>query len=250
MLKALLLFAASPVFAMHLMIDPGHGGIDSGATRGKVKESQIVLDVSKILKKFFDQDPSFKASLSRSSDKSLSLSDRSRLAHKMQVDLFLSIHANSSPIPSSRGTEFYFENQLPPDEESMYLAMKENASGEEEGKFFRPPLYAKKHSGNLGHILDDMAKSQYIRESAKIAKYLEKSFRKNFRRKALRIRQAPFHVISTVNMPSLLIELGYLSHPKEVLWMQDPKYQRKLARSIYQGIQAYKSSLDKAQARY
>src|SRR4051812_35220658 len=114
---------ASP---LNVTIDPGHGGHDHGASRQGVYESDITLAVAKRLTELLRKDKRFTTQLSRDNDQTVTLYRRAVNAKTRKSDVFLSIHVNSNPDTRARGAEFYFQNQLPPDEESMFLAHKEN----------------------------------------------------------------------------------------------------------------------------
>ena len=111
---------------LYVVIDPGHGGSDAGAVYGDAKESDIALKVSLQLKKLLEKDRDFKVSLTREADFNLSLEERVQKAEKQKADIFLSLHANASNDQRAKGVEFYFQNNLPADEEAMYLANLEN----------------------------------------------------------------------------------------------------------------------------
>src|ERR1035437_6847281 len=138
---ALALLLPLPTFAASLtvMIDPGHGGRDHGAVKNGVFESNITLNVSRQLRDLLKKDRRFQVLLSRDEDTSVSLYRRAVLAKTKKADIFLSIHVNSSPDLRAKGVEFYFQNQLAPDQESMFLAHQENVA--EEGEVVQPLTY-------------------------------------------------------------------------------------------------------------
>lgn len=240
-----LLFSLPTQAKYHIIIDPGHGGKDVGAIRGKIKESAITLTVASQLAKELKQHKDFSFSMTRQTNKSVSLEERSKFAHDRKGDIFISIHANSSYDTRVKGSEFYFENQLPPDEESLYLANKENAN-EVIGMDFRPSLHSHIKDRQIKHILDDLNKNMFIQLSAELAYNLGKAWKREFGKRKRRLRQAPFHVVSTVNMPSVLVELGYITNPVEGLWLLQRKNHRRIAKSIVKGLEYYKEVLDKS----
>ena len=122
-----------------VMLDPGHGGRDRGTTRGPAFESEITLAVSHELQEMLRQDRRFQLLTTRPTDQTVTLSQRAPLTNRKRAKIFLSIHVNSSPDPRARGAEFYFQNQLPPDEESMFLAHQENVA--EAGDSNAPQTY-------------------------------------------------------------------------------------------------------------
>src|SRR5689334_16355568 len=126
-----LLSGSASAYGLHVIVDPGHGGVDHGTTHKDARESEITLDVAKRLVKKLQATHKFKATLTRSDDHLIGLVTRVKIAEKAKGDVFLSIHVNSSPEAKARGAEFYFQNQLTADDEAMYLAHKENESDQE-----------------------------------------------------------------------------------------------------------------------
>mgnify|MGYP001577243627 CR=1 FL=1 len=116
---------ASLSFGFLVVIDPGHGGNDGGAKSDDAKESAIALSVSKLLADALKNDGRFEVKMTRTRDEFVTLEDRAEFANHAKADLFISIHTNWSEDPKARGKEIYFQNQLPPDEESLYLASRE-----------------------------------------------------------------------------------------------------------------------------
>lgn len=148
----------STVFAdakpLHIILDPGHGGTDVGANHDGLKESEIVLKVSRQLALLLKKDQRFKVTLTRQSNETVSLTERSTLARSVKGDVFLSIHANSSIEAKPKGAEIYFQNQLPPDEESRFLASRENKGIEVAGD-------SGKAKTDVASIIDDLERSYH-----------------------------------------------------------------------------------------
>lgn len=231
---------------LHVMIDPGHGGQDKGAVRGSLIESEIALQISRYLADILRADPRFKVSMTRTGDQRVPLSKRTQMAHQSGADLFISIHLNSSPDLRAHGTEIYFQNQLPADEEALYLVSRE--SEEEKANETQPSKPAEPISTktDLSRILEDLHRNNRIRTSSELSKTLYEALTKKgegprFGSRA--IRQAPFHVVSEIDIPSVLVELGFLSHPQEGPRLKQPAYQKELARLLAEGLVKYKESL-------
>lgn len=222
------------------MVDPGHGGTDGGATRGKVREADVALAVSKRVAELLDKDKRFKVTLTRKEDETVPLSRRSGLAKKVNGDLFISIHLNSAIDTRAKGAEFYFQNQLPPEEESLFLANKENEADTETVNEIASP-----RSHTVQTIIDDMQKTYELIISRTLALELKRRWSIDHGVTSSTVKQGPFHVISNVPMPSLLIELGFLSHQKEGPWLAKEETQQELAQSIYKGIVNLKEKMDK-----
>lgn len=232
MLAFLFMLLSHSTFAstFNIMIDPGHGGHDHGAVRGAYKESEIVLVVSQKLKKLLDQNSKFKTSLTRYSDEALSLEARTNLAKSFKADLFLSVHVNTSLATKVWGTEIYLQNQLPPDEESMLLASKENEGAS---------LQTESKGGDIHSILDDLHKNYSIHQSFQFVHSLFYQWKKNFPGQKVSVRQAPFFVLASNEVPSVLVELGYLSHAEEALRLNNSSFQNQMAEALYKSVLAY-----------
>ena len=235
---------------MHIVIDPGHGGHDDGATRGKLYEQQIVLSISRYLVKHLEQDPRFRVTMTRNSKKFVRLSQRAKLANRIGADLFLSIHANASPDRRARGLEVYFQNQLPPDEESMYLANLEHEGHREDDRYTdRDELQGlsipRSTTPEVKNILKDLIRSHRIRESSHLAKDIVEHWTGSTKSRQHSILQAPFFVVSNVNMPSVLVEVGFVSNKRDARKLATKSYQKSIARNLYRSVVDFKESMDK-----
>lgn len=243
------LLVSPPVRALHVVVDAGHGGVDKGAVRNGMKEADLALKVAKSLEGLLINDPAFKVSLTRSGPKGLRLKERTELANELGADLFLSIHLNASMDPRAKGGEVYFQNQLEASAESRFLANRESHHKLSSQKSNSWPLKRVPDAGRLKpeviQIIKDLQRNHRIYLSSQLSQSLVENWlgRKPARKRP--IRQAPFYVITNVNMPSVLVELGYLSHPREARQLASSSYQNKLAMGIYRGLLQYKDSMDK-----
>jgi len=235
--------AAAP---LKIIIDPGHGGVDTGAVYGPAKEAEITLKVAQQLKSLLDHSHDFHASLTRTQDVALPLPDRVHIAEKEKADLFLSIHANASPDKRARGVEFYFQNQIPADEESLYLANLENQVVKDQPSADQANESISKKTDVLA-IVEDLKRQTKMRSSYVLSDRLMKAWSPQGSKSSNVIRQAPFYVISKTNIPSVLVELGFISHPKESQKLIQSQYQKEIAQKIFQGLQAYKEMVDKGE---
>jgi N-acetylmuramoyl-L-alanine amidase len=236
--------------ALHVVIDPGHGGRDTGAARGRLKEAEIALKVSLKLAELLKKDPRFRVSLTRTQDETLTLPRRAKIANEAHADLFVSIHLNSSADPRARGKEFYFQNQLPADEEAMFLASRENAEQEvaDSASQAQKPPERLSAQADLRRILDDLRRNERIISSSELTRTLHETWLeggKSRKSGSRAIRQAPFYVVSNVNAPSVLVELGFLTHAQEGPRLGTAEYQEELATSLYNGLAKYKEIVDK-----
>lgn len=248
-----------------IVIDAGHGGHDTGASAGHVHESAIALTISKQVSSYLEK-KGYKVLLTRTKDEWLSLEKRAAIANSAAADLFVSIHLNSSTDTRAQGKEFYFQNQLAVDEEALFLANRENHAHDEvssaalgqdriqkaglrAAEAARLPTLEIENSSvrtDIKNILEDLDRSARIRASSELAKSLyheweksEASQKAGSGRLSRGIRQAPFFLVSNVAMPSVLVEVGFLSHSKEGLKLQQISYQTALAEALASGIDQY-----------
>ncbi len=233
--------------ATRILIDPGHGGKDQGAVRDDLVESKIALSVAKSLFSLLKKDKRFEVEMTRTDDRWMHLFERAALAKKFRAQLFLSIHVNSSPDASANGTEFYFQNQLPPDQQSMYLAHKENAEDDKDQRSGPkyPFIFLRNDSQEIKTILQDLLDSQRLIASSQFASALKANWTIGPATSKRTIRQAPFYVLSQLPIPSALVELGFLSNSKERIALASKATHLKMAKDLYGGIIKFKESIDK-----
>lgn len=234
-----------------VMIDAGHGGYDHGTVRAGVMESNITLAVSRELQALLKKDKRFQVTLTRDTDSGVTLSRRAKMAKEKKADIFLSIHVNSSPDQRARGAEFYFQNQLPPDEESMFLAHQEQASDSGETSDKDLPLTYEfiersNYPSEIASIATDLLDSDRILRSSELSKNLKLSWKGSRKSKSNSIRQAPFYVLSQMRVPSSLVELGFLTNSEDFRELTDPNAQKRMAADLHRGLIAYKESIDKS----
>lgn len=235
--------------AMHITIDPGHGGTDTGAVRGSARESEIALNISKELKQLLEQNGNFEVNLTRDKNELVSLQERVKRAEKNHAELFVSIHANSAPDENAKGFEVYFQNQLPADQESLYMAAKESMLQNSDSNDLSENDELSAQS-DIKAIVQDLKHQNSIRESYRLSKNLSQQFaREKNGKKTIRnsgttnstgVKQAPFYVISKTNSPSVLVEVGFVSNPTEAKKLTSTAYQHEIAQKIYTGILQYR----------
>lgn len=215
-----------------IVIDPGHGGKDYGAP-GYLKgihEKDIVLKIAKKLAAKIRSELNCEVILSRSSDVFLTLEERTAIANTQNADLFISLHTNASRDRRAYGIETYFLN-LATDEDAIRVAAAENAT-------------STKNISDLQSILQDLMQNAKINESTRLASRVQESMynglRNNYQQiKNKGVKQAPFYVLLGAQMPAILVETGFISHPRECKWLIDPNYQDRLCNSIVTGIRYY-----------
>jgi N-acetylmuramoyl-L-alanine amidase len=192
------------------------------------------------------QDRRFHAYLTREDDRSISLNDRAKLAKTKKADLLVSIHVNSNPDNKAHGAEFYFQNQLPPDEESMLLAHQENSEDAGSGPLPYDFLEKTSYPNEVDSIVADLLDNDRVMRSSQLSKVLKLEWRGSKKSKNNSVRQAPFYVLSRITTPSTLVELGFLTNPSDLKELTNPQVQKRMAEDLYRGLIAYKESMDKS----
>jgi N-acetylmuramoyl-L-alanine amidase len=249
-LSIILFTLASPALALHIMLDPGHGGVDTGAAYSGAKESDLVLKIANAVKILLEKDPKFQVSITRTNDRMLSLQERVHLAENKKADLFVSLHANAASDQRAKGVEFFFQNNMPPDEESLFLASQENQAmiaNQELHESSGGDELSKK--GDVSAILEDLHRQNRMLSSLRFTQTLTNVWGADNNAAQSTIKQAPFYVISKTSMPSVLIEIGFLTNPREVKKLLNKDYQSDLAQKIYKALVSYKEKVDNSSAK-
>ncbi|MGZ3773131.1 MAG: N-acetylmuramoyl-L-alanine amidase family protein [Pseudobdellovibrionaceae bacterium] len=246
---SILLAGSLPASALHIMLDPGHGGIDAGAVYGPAKESDLVLKVAEKLKELLEKNPQFKVSLTRNFNKGISLSNRVALAEQAKADIFVSLHANAAADQRAKGVELFFQNYLPADDEGLYLARQENqiSALNKDAQDISVDDLSKK--SDITAILDDLNRQNRIQSSLRLSQILSHVWTLDANSSQAVIKQAPFYVITKTSMPSVLIEIGFLTNPSEAKKLLTAEYQKNLAQKIYSALLAYKEKMDNHTAK-
>ena len=228
---------------MTVMLDPGHGGGDKGANYGKAKEADLVLSVAQQLQSLLKKDPQFQVHMTRTQDEALTLPARVAKAESIGADLFISLHANAALDSRAMGAEFFFQNSVPPDQESLFLAHQENQLFQEQIEQETSESGAPSKKADVDAILKDLQRQNRLHSSYKFTHELTQAWSQNQGGRAT-IKQAPFYVISNTKMPSVLVEIGFLSNPEEARRLMRAEYQSELAQKIYKAVLAYKEKVD------
>lgn len=223
--------------AFRVVIDPGHGGIDAGAVRGSLRESDIVLKVATRLRDLLERESGTRATLTRETDRAVSLPERIQRADEAGADLFVSLHANASPEGKAKGIELFFQNTLAPDEDALFLANLENqaAAAEDES------IADISRKGDVAAIVADLHRQSRILSSLGFSRILGRSMGSTGAHVA--IKQAPLYVVSKTKMPSVLVELGFLSHKGEAKKLATADYQDLLAGNLKEAILRYRQKM-------
>lgn len=211
-----------------VVLDPGHGGFDKGAVYGSAQESKIVLELGQKIKEFLEQDK-LDVTLTRSKDEFISLKKRVQLSKKTEGDLFVSLHANASSDRRAYGLEFFL---TPNKRNTSFSPIKHltNDSSNINADFDESIELSK--SKDVSKILKDIKLNIQSQKSLKLTRTLQNDLPGN-------IKQAPFYVLTQTQMPSVLIEVGFLSHPKDNKKLLNEEYRNDLALKIANSIKRY-----------
>ncbi len=216
-----------------VVLDPGHGGKDPGAiSRSGKYEKHITLAMAKETREYLE-DAGYTVVLTRSTDKAIPLRRRYQIAHEADGDLFISIHADSAKNKSARGLSVYTISERASDKEAAALAERENKADILLG------LDLSDYNPDVSNILIDLAKIDTMNKSATYAKQLVKEMKQETTLLPNAHRFAGFAVLKSTNIPSVLLELGYLSNPREDKLLQKKSYRRKLARALVRAVNKY-----------
>ncbi|MFO8057546.1 MAG: N-acetylmuramoyl-L-alanine amidase [bacterium] len=226
----------SPDRKFVVVLDPGHGGKDPGAVGPSgTYEKDIVLALAKRTKKTLSaRRPDVEVRLTRTDDRFLTLVERTAMANTMGADLFVSIHCNAARTSNAAGIESYYLDNTT-DRASLKLAAKENFVTEK-------TMRKTKDTTNL--ILADMITSSKVEDSVPLARYVQKSMISHVSRKYpdtkdKGVKKAPFWVLTGATMPAVLLEVNFISNPKEEKRLRSSRYQQEVASSIALGITDY-----------
>ncbi len=226
-----------------IVLDAGHGGHDSGATGPTgLMEKDLVLDVTRRVAKLVEARLGLKVLLTRDSDNFVTLRDRTSFANRQHADLFVSIHANAHREATADGVETYFLSSEATDSTARQVAASENGVVQLEQA-------AGRGSGSgqvdiVKAILWDLAQSEFQVESSRLAEVVHDSMTQTLRISNRGVKQAGFYVLGGAAMPAILLEIGFVTNPKEERKLKDTKYRDEIARAIYAGLAEYKRAWD------
>jgi N-acetylmuramoyl-L-alanine amidase len=219
-----------------VIIDPGHGGDDSGTEVGApLLEKNLALEISLQLKGALER-RGLRVLLTRTGDYFLTLHERTAMADREGADLFISIHLNSSPDTTTAGIETYYLNNTT-DRATIRLAEIENAAG--------GAGYGASQEADLNYILSDMRQQYKANESAALASMIESRAAADvdsstgLQVNALGAKRGPFYVLVGARMPAVLVECGFLSNPTEAQRLASARYQEALATGIAEAVVDY-----------
>jgi len=238
-----ILFCTSS-FAFTLVLDAGHGGQDAGAIGSFSKEKNINLTyVLALGEKIAANHKDVKIIYTRTTDVFIPLNERAQIANKANADLFMSIHTNSAKNKTANGTETFTLGHAR-SKENMELAMLENSV------ILLEEDYQKTYQGfdpnsTDSYIMFQFMQDQYMEQSIKFADLIQQNFSKNTPLTDRGVRQAGFLVLRATTMPSVLVELGFISNREEEKYLNRKENQDKMVDAIYEAFVNYKRVLEK-----
>jgi N-acetylmuramoyl-L-alanine amidase len=223
-----------------ILIDPGHGGVDPGAaSASNMQEKTVVLAVARKLKAALEKGGRYDVHMTRTRDVFISLDQRLNMSRKLAADLFISLHADAiakqSVAKRVRGATVYTLSERASDEEARVMAEKENASdlfaGLQAGEL--------EEEGQVRSILIDLLKRETANFSADFSKTLVQRLRGKVSLSRRPRRSAAFKVLRQADTPSVLVELGYVSHREDAKLLKSVKWQRRVAAAIGTAVDSY-----------
>lgn len=218
-----------------IAIDAGHGGKDTGAIGPNgTYEKDVVFQVAKKLEAYLKKEPGFKPVMVRNSDEFIDLRERSEVARKAKADLFVSLHADAYQNGDARGSSvFTLSLDGESSEAARWLADRENASDLVGGVNLRDK------GRLLASVLLDLSQNATREDSNRAAARILKELQKNHRLHHQQVQKAGFAVLKSPDIPSLLVEMAFISNPDEEMSLRSQAHQELVARSVFNGIRAY-----------
>jgi N-acetylmuramoyl-L-alanine amidase len=226
-----------------IVIDPGHGGKDSGTLGfSRTKEKDIALKVALKLGEYIEKNmPEVKVIYTRKDDRFIELEDRGHFANKVEGDLFISIHCNAAKNRSAYGTEVFFLGQHK-SEDALDVMLLENSvvryeenEGESQSQGLTPEQL----------LIYELSNSGYMADSQLLAEMLDEQFKKRVNRKSRGVKQAGFMVLYYASMPSILVELGFISNKNEEKFLKSEYGQSLMASAIFRAVRDYKEKTER-----
>lgn len=217
-----------------IVIDPGHGGVDPGAIGPKgTQEKHVTLRYAEALRKALLRTGRYRVVMTREDDRFILLRERVQVARKMRGDLFVSLHADSAPTPLARGLSVYTLSETASDKEAEAIAASENKADMVAG------IDLSAESSDVANILIDLARRDTKNRSSQFADMIVEKVGKHVRLLPNTHRYAGFIVLKTLDIPSVLVELGFISHPQEERQLQTEEHMDKTVRGVVSSIDSF-----------
>jgi N-acetylmuramoyl-L-alanine amidase len=229
-----------------VVIDPGHGGTETGAIGPSgVQEKELTLALARDLADRLAQ-IGLRVVLTRTEDANVPLDSRTPIANQNKGDLFISIHLNSSLGSGAYGTETYILSTEATDARAARSASDENtgSAGAPPAPGDTPPAADPQAMEDLQLILWDLAQTHHLAESQRFANMVQGELNQALQLRDRGVKQAPFRVLMGANMPAVLVELGFISNPDEEKKLQDAEYRSSLIQALVRSVQRYKALVE------
>ena len=212
-----------------VVIDPGHGGRDPGATSvsGQVHEKDLTLALAQELRDDLVKRGRVRVAMTRNDDRYLTLDERAAVARRLDAAMFVSLHMDSAPNPLARGATVYSLSDVASDEEAARLAASENAGAQTAAS-----------DGSVRSLLSDLAMEGQMSASAELAKRLLNKSAGRFELRPNPHQFAAFHVLRRAGGPAILFEGGYISNADDEVLLRSPGQRAKIALALAQAIEA------------
>ncbi|WNG49484.1 N-acetylmuramoyl-L-alanine amidase [Archangium minus] len=228
-----------------IVVDPGHGGAQEGATSPTgLLEKEVSLQIAHRVRAHLEKQLGAQVLMTRDEDQSMPLPERVEFANKQRPDLFLSIHCNAMPTKRTRarvqGIETYFLSANASNATARAAADRENAEA--------PAAREARGDSTLAFILHDLARTEAHQDSSRLAYAIHQKLIAATGGSDRGVLQAPFYVLNGVEAPAVLIEVGYISHPEEGARLGRAEHQEKLAIAITEGVRAFLAEVRKRDA--
>ena len=221
-----------------VVIDPGHGGAETGATGpAGTMEKELTLLIARTLAERLTNELGLRVVLTRTEDVDLGLDERSAFANQNKADLFVSVHLNSTARGDARGAETYFLSLTASDEHAADAAALENVVGAEAAAPGSDEF-------ELQLLLWDLAQSRYLAASQRLAGVIQEELNRQLSLADRGVKQAPFRVLMGAAMPAVLVELGFLSSAAEEERLREPAYRAELVGTLVRAIARFRSEYD------
>jgi N-acetylmuramoyl-L-alanine amidase len=223
------------------MIDPGHGGIDSGAVGHEgSEEKHVVLEIANYVREFLGEQSHIEVKLTRDSDHFIPLYQRVELAHQHQADLFVSIHADGYTSPTASGASvFALSNRGASSAMARYMSKKEN-----DADLVAGAKYAKEDNNYLQQVLFDLVQTDTIKNSLTLGHHVLDRIRPIHHLHSQQTEQAAFAVLKSPSIPSILVETSFITNHQEEQLLSTTAFRREIAQAISQGIVNFFSYFD------
>lgn len=222
-----------------VVIDPGHGGKDPGATANGLLEKDIVLDVAHKLGDYVENRLGINVEYTRTGDRFIPLEERGHMANEAGAKLFISLHVNAARARAAHGTETYFLGPSKSDAAEKVME-RENSVIKYEDNTERYDDYDED-----ALVRQTLTQSAYMQQSEQLASIVQNQFESRVNRYNRGVHQAGFYVLWSASMPAVLVELGFLTNPAEAHYLKSERGQTYLASALFRAVRSYKKQYEK-----